>query len=143
MPAVGYCRTAGVYSALRVDGDARCVGKNNARSAYGGERLAVFANACTDGSSRIIACAAHNDSALVESQFVSHSFCESACYLAGFVYLAQPVLVYLESAQQFVRPLSVGNIEQLHARSIGNFGGILMRQHEAQVVFRKKNMCDL
>ena len=140
VPAVGNGCTAGVYSALCVHCHRRSMGKYHAGGTDRGKRLAVPDNAGTYRSGSVIACTADYNRALAQSQCVCHFAGQRSGHFAGLVHLTQQIFVDLKQVQQFVRPAAVGDVQQLHAGSIGNFGGIFASEDQTQIVLRQKNV---
>ena len=88
----------------------RGVSKYNARGADGGKRLAVLNNAGADSRSRIVARAADNYCAFAQTNLFGDFLCQTAGNLAGFVNLAQHVLVESQCFDNLIRPVSFGDV---------------------------------
>ena len=132
-----------MYAALRVDLHIVSMCEYNTGSTERCKCGSFFNDAATDSCRCVIACACSNRDTSRKSCLRSDLFCNAAGYFYRLINLCEPFFLDVEEFKDFIGPVTVLDVEELHTGCIRNVCCEFAGKSIAYIVFRQKDVGNL
>ena len=132
-----------MYAALRVDLHIVSMSKYNTGCTECCKCGSFLNNAASDSSCCVIACTCSNRDASRKTSLGSDLFCNAAGYFYRLIYFSEPLLLDVEELENFIGPVTVLDVEELHTGCIRNVCCEFAGKSIAYIVFRQKDVGNL